>query len=270
MTLYDSLGNSHNAELYFQKSADNTWNWMMTMSGTDLSGAGITSDDFFVVAEGEMTFTEAGLLDTLTTTERIDYSTGALTTLAQPEQGAVILFDFAGGGQPGQSIDFNFGAPAQVFDSGSGTFVPNPTQAGSGTTQFALPSATLFQTQNGFGSGVLESFSIDEQGVVKGLFSNGQTLDLMQLALAKFASPDGLNPVGQNLFSQSAQSGEAVVAAPRTGGLGAIVSNALEISNVDLASQFVELIRAQQAFQANARIITTGDDLLTEVVNLRR
>jgi flagellar hook protein FlgE len=117
---------------------------------------------------------------------------------------------------------------------------------------------------------VLESFSIDEQGVVKGLFSNGQTLDLMQLALAKFASPDGLNPVGQNLFSQSAQSGEAVVAAPRTGGLGAIVSNALEISNVDLASQFVELIRAQQAFQANARIITTGDDLLTEVVNLRR
>ena len=126
------------------------------------------------------------------------------------------------------------------------------------------------QSQDGYGSGVLQSFSIDEQGKVRGLFSNGQALDLKRVALAKFSSTVGLKPVGKNLFSETILSGQPIVAGPGTSGTGSILSGALEISNVDLSSQFVELIRAQQAFQANARIITTGDQLLTETVNLKR
>ena len=116
----------------------------------------------------------------------------------------------------------------------------------------------------------MQSFSIDEQGKVRGLFSNGQALDLKRVALAKFTSTAGLKPVGKNLFSETLLSGQPIVASPGNSGTGSLQSGALEISNVDLSSQFVELIRAQQAFQANARVITTGDQLLTETVNLKR
>ena len=185
-------------------------------------------------------------------------------------QGATVNFDFAGGAQAGQTIDFNFGTPRQILSNGA--FVPSPSAPTGfeGTTQFAAPSSTLQQSQDGYGSGVLQSFSIDEQGKVRGLFSNGQALDLKRVALAKFASTAGLKSVGKNLFSETVLSGQPIVASPGSSGTGSLQSGALEISNVDLSTQFVELIRAQQAFQANARVITTGDQLLTETVNLKR
>lgn len=262
LTLYDSLGNSHNVEVYFQKTADNTWNWYITARADDLDG--MSGDNLVTLAAGEMTFTENGALDTIVTMADSD------GPLDPPLQGATATFNFGQGAEPGQVVNFNFGTPRQIFDDGE--FIENPAAPTDfeGTTQFASISATLFQSQDGFGSGVLQSFSIDENGVVQGLFSNGQTLELMQVALAKFPSPSGLNMIGQNLYGQSRSSGEPVVSAPGTSGNGVIVSNALEISNVDLSMQFVELIRAQQAFQANARVITTGDQLLTEVVNLKR
>ncbi|RMF91773.1 MAG: flagellar hook-basal body complex protein, partial [Nitrospinota bacterium] len=262
LTIYDSLGNGHIIEIYFQKSADNTWNWFVTARANELDG--MSGDGLVTVASGTMSFTDSGALDTIVTTAD---SSGPLST---PVQGATVSFDFAGGAQLGQTVTFDFGTPRRLFD-GSG-YIDNPDAPTDfdGSTQFASPSATLFQSQDGFRSGVLQSFRVNEQGIIQGLFSNGQTLDLMQVALAKFPSPTGLNLVGQNLYSQSERSGDPVVSGPGTSGLGVVVSNALEISNVDLSSQFVELIRAQQAFQANARVITTGDQLLSEVVNLRR
>jgi flagellar hook protein FlgE len=178
--------------------------------------------------------------------------------------------NFAGGAQAAQTIAFNFGTPRQLLSNGA--FVPNPSAPTGfeGTTQFAAPSSTLLQSQDGYGSGVLQSFSIDEQGKVRGLFSNGQAVDLKRVVLAKFASTAGLKPVGKNLFSETLLSGQPIVASPGNSGTGSLQSGALEISNVDLSSQFVELIRAQQAFQANARVITTGDQLLAETVNLKR
>ncbi|GIX47058.1 MAG: hypothetical protein KatS3mg131_1269 [Candidatus Tectimicrobiota bacterium] len=270
LTIYDSFGNAHTVEFYFQKTADNTWTWIATTRASDL--AGMSGSSLVTLAKGQMTFTDSGALDTIVTTDRYNYEDGMLEALSAPEQGASVVFNFAKGAQAGQTVSFNFGTPRRVWDDATGAFVDNAAAPDGfdGTTQFASPSATLFQSQNGFGSGVLQSFSVDEHGIVRGLFSNGQTLALMQVALAKFPSPNGLNAVGQNLFAQSQLSGDPVVSAPGTSGLGVIVSNALEISNVDLSSQFVELIRAQQAFQANARVITTGNDLLGEVVNLRR
>jgi flagellar hook protein FlgE len=212
------------------------------------------------VGSGTLTFTNEGALDTVTTTGGIN----------GPVQGATATFNFAGGAQAAQTITFDFGTPRRILSNG--TFVPNPNAPTGfeGTTQFTAPSSTLRQSQDGYGSGVLQSFTIDEQGKVRGLFSNGQELALKRVALAKFTSMAGLKPVGKNLFSETILSGQPIVASPGNSGTGSILSGALEISNVDLSTQFVELIRAQQAFQANARVITTGDQLLTETVNLKR
>ena len=172
----------------------------------------------------------------------------------------------------GQSVSLDFGEPLQIWNSGTSTFSANPNAINGleGTTQFSAASSTLFQSQDGFSSGVLENFSVDRDGFVEGFFSNGQSRKLFQLALAKFPNPGGLAALGDLIYNQSGSSGEPVVAAPGTTGLGGISANSLETSNVDLATQFVELIRAQQAFQANARVITTSDELLTEAVNLVR
>jgi flagellar hook protein FlgE len=272
LNVFDSLGNAHTIEIYVQKTGNNAWHWLMTARANDLNG--MAGNTLVPLAEGDMTFTDAGSLDTLVTTDRIDYAAvpPIMTPLAAAEQGVNVIFDFAGGVQLGQAVTFDFGIPQQIFDSTTGTFSPNPNAPTTfdGTTQFSAVSSTLFQSQDGFGSGTLNSFSVDNQGIVRGLFSNGQTLDLMRVALAKFPSNSGLNLIGENLFSQSLRSGDPVVSSPGTSGLGDIVPSALEVSNVDLSSQFVELIRTQQAFQANARVITTGDELLTETVNLRR
>jgi flagellar hook protein FlgE len=240
LTVYDSLGTGHTIDIYFQKTADNSWNWFTGTRANELAGQ--TGTSLVVVGSGTMMFTNDGALSTVNTTFPPPGGPGATAT-----------FDFAGGAQPGQTINFNFGTPG--FE---------------GTTQFATPSSTLLQSQDGYGSGVLQNFSIDDQGKVRGLFSNGQALDLKRVALAKFASTAGLKSVGKNLFSETILSGQPIVASPGNSGTGSLQSGALEISNVDLSSQFVELIRAQQAFQANARVITTGDQLLTETVNLKR
>jgi flagellar hook protein FlgE len=258
LTVYDTLGTGHTVDVYFQKTADNSWNYYIGTRGDQLAGQ--TGSSLVVVGSGALTFTNDGALDTVTTN----------SPPAAPVQGATVNLNFAGGAQPAQTIDFNFGIPRRLLSNG--TFVPNPSAPTGfeGTTQFAAPSSTLLQSQDGYGSGVLQSFTIDEQGKVRGLFSNGQAVDLKRVALAKFTSTAGLKPVGKNLFSETLLSGQPVVAGPGSSGTGSLQSGALEISNVDLSSQFVELIRAQQAFQANARVITTGDQLLTETVNLKR
>jgi flagellar hook protein FlgE len=258
LTVYDSLGTGHTIDVYFQKTADNSWNWFAGTRANELAGQ--TGTSLVVVGSGRLTFTNDGALDTVTTTGGIN----------GPVQGATVTFNFAGGAQAGQTIDLNFGTPRQILSNG--VLGPNPSAPTGfeGTTQFATPSSTLLQSQDGYGSGVLQSFSIDEQGKVHGLFSNGQAIDLKRVALAKFPSTAGLKSVGKNLFSETILSGQPIVAGPGNSGTGSIQAGALEISNVDLSSQFVELIRAQQAFQANARVITTGDQLLTETVNLKR
>jgi len=262
LTVHDSLGTGHTVDIYFQKTADNSWNWFTGTRGNELAGQ--TGTSLVTVGAGTLTFTKDGALDTVTTTADMN------GPLAAPVQGATATFNFAGGAQAAQTIDFNFGAPRQLLSNGALVPSPSAPTGFEGTTQFAAPSSTLQQSQDGYGSGVLQSFSIDEQGKVRGLFSNGQAVDLKRVALAKFTSTAGLKPVGKNLFSETILSGQPIVAGPGNSGTGALQAGALEISNVDLSSQFVELIRAQQAFQANARVITTGDQLLTETVNLKR
>ncbi len=137
-------------------------------------------------------------------------------------------------------------------------------------TAFAAPSSNNSVIQDGFASGILIGVAVDFDGTVAGLFNNGQSQPLFQLGLADFLSPTGLTRLGQNLFAESRLSGQPIISLPETGAFGSVLGNTLELSNVDLAEEFVQLIKTQQAFQASARIISTTDDLLTETVNLTR
>ncbi|MFQ5716383.1 MAG: flagellar hook protein FlgE [Nitrospinales bacterium] len=137
-------------------------------------------------------------------------------------------------------------------------------------TGFASQSNNNSFVQNGFSTGTLVGLSVSSTGMIQGLFNNGQTDQLFQVAMADFLSPTGLTRQGNNLFAQSAESGQPIIGTATTGGFGSLVGSSLELSNVDLASEFVTLIQTQQAFQASARVINTTDDLLTEAVNLVR
>jgi len=137
-------------------------------------------------------------------------------------------------------------------------------------TQYAAPSTTTFQTQNGYPAGMLRSVSVDEAGVITGSYSNGQLVPLFQVALVDFPSYYGLTKMGNNLYGSSLESGPAMPGMPGSGRLGSISPSAIEMSNVDLAQEFVKMITTQRAFQANSRVITTSDEILNELINIKR
>jgi flagellar hook protein FlgE len=124
--------------------------------------------------------------------------------------------------------------------------------------------------QDGFGAGFLTSVSIAKDGIINGVFTNGQILPLAQLALAAFVNPGGLSREGSNLFSITAQSGEALIGAGGSGGRGLVEQGTLESSNVDIALEFTRLIIAQRGFQVNARTITVSNEVLQELANIIR
>lgn len=137
-------------------------------------------------------------------------------------------------------------------------------------TQNVADYTTLAFNQNGYAAGDLQGVSVDTTGTITGSFSNGQSRKLAQLAIATFANPSGLVKVGNNLFQVSNNSGEADTGIPGISGRGTIKPESLEMSNVDLSQEFVDMIITQRGFQANSRVITTSDQILEELVNLRR
>lgn len=243
ITAYDSLGNGHNVNVYFRKSAEavtgNTWAWYAVVDAAD-SLSGNTE----IQAQGTLGFTSDGFLDTE-------------SAVTYPLVGG---FDFNGGAAAAQAIDFDFGTSITT-DGGSGR---------DGTTQYSGESATSFQSQDGYSSGSLKSITISQDGTMTGIFTNGQTRGLAQLALAKFISPTGLTKMGRGLYAESTESGQPVITTPGSSGTGAVLSNTLELSNVDLAEEFVKMILSQRGFQANSRVISTSDELMQELVNLKR
>jgi len=118
--------------------------------------------------------------------------------------------------------------------------------------------------------GSLTSISIDTSGKITGLFSNGLLKEMGQVVLAKFNNPDGLERIGGNLFQVSPNSGSTIIGAAGETVSASVVSKTLEMSNVDLSEEFVKMIVAQRGFQANARVISTGDEMLTDLINLKR
>ena len=137
-------------------------------------------------------------------------------------------------------------------------------------TGFASASSTTFQRQDGYTSGVLQGISVDEEGIVTATYSNGQLTPVYQLYLADFPSYDGLTKLGNNLYAESLKSGQPLPGVAGNGRLGGITSGSIEMSNVDLAQEFVKMITTQRAYQANSRVITTSDEILQELINIKR
>ncbi len=137
-------------------------------------------------------------------------------------------------------------------------------------TGYASTSVIKALTNDGYASGLLKSLSIDGEGKINGFFTNGQTSYIAQLVLADFDNPWGLKKMGSNLFAETLTSGAAIKNVPGASGMGEVKSNSLEMSNTDVATEFVNMITAQKAYQASARVITTEDQMMSELMNIKR
>ncbi|MEC8645824.1 MAG: flagellar hook-basal body complex protein [Candidatus Latescibacterota bacterium] len=177
---------------------------------------------------------------------------GTLRTFESSDQSSIVF-------QPGE------GTPEMSIEIGA-----DSTDRLGGLTQFVADSSVSVREQDGRTSGSLVSISFQPDGNVVGLFSNGTSENMARVSLASFGNADGLMRKGGNMFVQTEASGEAVVGAAESTVQGSIRSGQIEMSNVDLAAEFTNMIVTQRGFQASARSITTSDELLTEVVNLKR
>lgn len=241
VTVYDSLGNDHVVTLYFRKDSlgatGNTWEWFGVVNARES-----TSGNTEIQAQGTITFNTSG---SLYSESGVAYPTGG--------------FNFTGGALQNQIISFDFGT--SITQGGTGT---------DGTTQYGTGSGVSMLTQDGYSSGTLQRVSINQDGIIKGIFTNGNDLTLGQVLLADFASPTGLASAGMNLYQETFDSGQPLIGGAGSAGRGLVQSSTLELSNVDIAREFVNMITAQRGFQANSKIITTTDELLAELVNLKR
>ncbi|MBP7233366.1 MAG: flagellar hook protein FlgE [Syntrophaceae bacterium] len=137
-------------------------------------------------------------------------------------------------------------------------------------TQYASASVIRSLSADGYASGQLKSLSIDSDGMISGSFTNGQISELAQLVLAKFTNPWGLSKLGSNLFGQTITSGAAIQDNPNNSGLGSLTPNSLEMSNTDVATEFIKMITAQKAYQANAKVVTTEDTIMQVLMGLKQ
>jgi flagellar hook protein FlgE len=232
ITIYDSLGASHVVTLQFAKAAQNSWTYQATLPAADTGGAGNPT----VLRAGTLTFDGNGHL----TAPAADVTGIAMSGLVSGA--ADMTFDW------------------KLFDAG-----------GSGMmTQMAAASSTASTSQDGFASGTLLDFAIGSDGVIQGSFSNDKTMVIGQIALANFANVQGLSRTGKNCFAGTLASGASVIGTPGNGGRGTLAGGALELSNVDIAKEFAQMILAQRGFQANARAITTFDEITQDTINLKR
>jgi flagellar hook protein FlgE len=140
----------------------------------------------------------------------------------------------------------------------------------TGFTQFSGPSGVTSVVQDGFGAGQLASIDVDAKGILSATFDNGQTRPLFQIEMAHFNAPEGLAPAGSGIFRESIESGRPSKGTAQSNGNGSIVSSALEQSNVQIASEFINLISTQRAFEASAKVITASDQLLQDLINTVR
>ncbi|MFT3708908.1 MAG: flagellar hook protein FlgE [Archangium sp.] len=234
-TVFDSLGKEYSVDVYWTHTAAGAWEYHAMTDGANIAGgtAGTPSE----IASGTLTFTTDGKLDTVAGTSNF---TPANATAPQ-------------------AITFNMGDDLANGGTGLG-----------GVTQFASNSATTFTGQDGAPYGALNNVQINTKGEVLGAFTNGTTRVLGQVAVADFSAADRLQRAGGNLLSETLESGQPTIGNPAEGGRASIVAGALEQSNVDLAGEFVRMIAAQRGFQANSKTITTADQLLQELMQLKR
>jgi flagellar hook protein FlgE len=265
--VYDSQGKSHMATLSLQKdiSADavpvTRWRFDLTIPENEVAGANPLSTAKFSLltgavaaatpAAGALVFDDSGVL----TSAYVGADPATLPALADlevPPTGVAL---------PALANGAAFAAMTWNLAEDNGT---------AGITGFASASEMSIVDQNGAAPGSMSSISIRNNGMLAAVFSNGRTLDVGQIVLAQFSNTDGLNAEGGGLFSETPDSGVSRMGVPGDSSLGTLMGGALEQSNVDLASELTKIITFQRGYQANARIITTTDQILQETLSLMR
>ncbi len=234
--VFDSLGNSHVMQTFFVKTAP------LPATPTDPATWEVyaSMDGTLLPAPaggniGTLTFLSDGTIDTGATT--LPFANIQLPVVTGAESPI--------GGAAGISLDFD------------------------GTTQYGSIFSVNAMNQDGFASGRLSGFNIGNDGIITGRYTNGESATLGQVVLANFTNPNGLQPLGNNVWAATATSGQELVGGPGSGALGVLQSAAVEDSNVDLTSELVNMITAQRIYQANAQTIKTQDQVLQTLVNLR-
>ncbi|NTV90932.1 MAG: flagellar hook-basal body complex protein, partial [Clostridiales bacterium] len=238
MTVYDSLGNNYEVNVYFAKASatatGSTWSYYIpSLTATTDTPQGYDVDTTSI--NGTLQFDVNGALDTSATSTT---STPNLIMTPNPDNGADTL-----------TITLDF----------------------SSLTSYAADSSAKPTSIDGYTTGTLTTFNIGSDGIITGVYSNGQQQPLGLLGMASFSNPSGLQKVGDNMYLPTTNSGsfeKAVKAGSE--GVGTLSPGTLEMSNVDLSSEFTNMIITQRGFQANSRIITTSDEMLQELVNLKR
>ncbi len=259
-TVYDDFGNTHTMRINFTKTvgAPNSWDAVVIMN-PDADGA----DTANTLAEvGELNnetatftvnFNNLGTLESVTDAQGDILTEGALQTQISfdvpdanlDEEGAVLR----------QTFNLNLGEVGSVVNS---------------MTQFAEKSSTKAFSQDGYPMGYLESFKIDQSGMITGVYSNGTNRSIGQVALASFINPGGLEKAGESTYMVTNNSGDPNISESGIAGKGKFIAGALEMSNVDLAEQFTDMIVTQRGFQSNSKTIQTSDQMLQELLTLKR
>ena len=237
MTVFDNVGTERMITIYFNKAADGNWQYHAMVPGEDAQGG--TPGTPVEMATGNLVFDANGKLS--------------------EEISTLNAFNFNKGAAQGQEIKFDFGE--SLKEGGDGY---------SAITQFGSRSSVARHTQNGYKAATLGSMSFNDDGILSASYDNGIMKQIGQVAVAKFENNEGLFKMGKNLFKATRKSGEAANGKPGLDGRGEILAKSIEMSNVDIADEFINLMNAQRNFQASTKTITTADQMLQEVLNIKR
>ncbi len=235
--IFDSLGSKHTVSIKWAKT------------GTTTDGGTEWSMIIQVPEPAKINYSGVGPDNVITGSARFN-ANGSLASFHP----ATFTFTANNGSQAGQNVSLNFGLGTDF----------------NGLTSFDKDSSTESISQDGYTGGTLNGIKIDETGTIIGSFTNGQSFGLAKVALASFTNNEGLQSEGGNVFSQTANSGEAVIGAAGTGDKGTIAASKLEASNVDLSRALTDLIVIQRGFQANSKTITTSDEMLNTLLQLKQ
>ena len=275
---YDSLGSTHDITVYFDKVSGSQWEFVVAgnpqedaRAGAIDAGTGLPLAGAGLLGRGVIDFSSSS--GTISNIDFDQFVGADFTNLAAAGNWVTQdeATDLSNDGFFSFSPEFIAGVPMNVrLDFGThndGTAWLNDALT---TTQFSSASTTVFQSANGYGAGDLQGVDVDVDGTITGAYSNGQVIPLYRTALAKFQNVQGLHKTGGNLYRETRESGDAITGKPGTNGLGNIAPNSLEQSNVDMATEFVKMITTQRGFQANSKVITVTDEMLQDLINLKR
>ncbi len=237
VSVFDSLGNPHVVQTYYVKTAPGSWEVYGAVDGNPLNYTPAVppvpgpAAPAFTAPIGTIAFDTNGAL-----------TAGTLATMP-----LTLSLPVTSGATTPMTVELDF----------------------AGTTQFGSAFSVNTLSQDGYASGRLSGFNVGEDGIITGRYTNGMSATLGQVVLANFTNPNGLQPLGNNVWAASSTSGPELVAGPGSGSLGVLQSSAVEDSNVDLTAELVNMITAQRYYQANAQTIKTQDQVLQTLVNLR-